>query len=324
MKRIAHRIGRLLFVVLGGLLAPAAWAATELAPGVTLLPGHFEAGEQPDGNSVILRGKDGLVIFDTGRHPAHTQGILDFAHAAHLPVVAIVNSHWHLDHIGGNAMLRQAFPQVRIYASAALGAARSGFLARYRAQLEEQIGRTSDAAQQAKWRAEIALIDAGDALAPDEVVTAPVARSLAGRPVRLGLEDHAVTAGDVWLFDAETRVLAVGDLVTLPVPFLDTACAARWEKALDRLAAMNFVLLVPGHGSPMDHAQLDVYRRAFANLRACAATAATPTACAAGWQRDAHDLLAGEAPAFVASLAEYYVTNSLRADAKHTAALCGP
>ena len=51
---------------------------TELAPGVDLLPGRFVKGTQPDGNTVILRGRTGLVVVDTGRHPEHTQGVIDF------------------------------------------------------------------------------------------------------------------------------------------------------------------------------------------------------------------------------------------------------
>ena len=126
---------------------------TELAPGVNLLPGRFVKGTQPDGNTVILRGRTGLVVVDTGRHPEHTQGVIDFANAAHLPVVAIVNSHWHLDHLGGNAMLRKAFPGVRVYASAAFADARNGFLASYRGQLEDMVHKTPDPAAQKPWLA---------------------------------------------------------------------------------------------------------------------------------------------------------------------------
>jgi len=296
---------------------------TELAPGVDLLPGRFVKGTQPDGNTVILRGRTGLVVVDTGRHPEHTQGVIDFANTAHLPVVAIVNSHWHLDHLGGNAMLRKAFPDVRVYASAAFADARKGFLASYRAQLEDMVRKTPDPAAQKPWLAEIALINAGDALAPDEIVATSGERTLAGRRLRLELEDHAVTAGDLWVFDKATRVLVAGDLVTLPVPFLDTACPERWKAALDRLAKTDFVLLVPGHGAPMHRHQFEVYRKAFDSLLKCAASSQRKTSCIAGWMHDAGPLLTGEDPAFVRSLLDYYVDNSLRGDASRRTTLCG-
>src|SRR6186997_570405 len=90
---------------------------SELAPGITLLPGHFVPGTQPDGNTIIFCAPDGLIVMDTGRHAEHTQAIIDFAKGSGLPVKAIINSHWHLDHIGGNPKLRAQFPGVRVYAS---------------------------------------------------------------------------------------------------------------------------------------------------------------------------------------------------------------
>jgi len=79
----------------------AALAGEPVAPDVALLQGAFVAGQQPDGNTLLLRGRDGVVVFDTGRHVTHVQRIIDAARGARLPVVAIVNSHWHLDHVSG-------------------------------------------------------------------------------------------------------------------------------------------------------------------------------------------------------------------------------
>ncbi len=299
----------------------AAPGATPIAPGVHLLPGHFVPGAQPDGNSVLIEGPGGLVVVDTGRHPQHADALVAFARAAGKPVRAVVNTHWHLDHVGGNPRLRGAFPGVRVHASGALQEARGGFLAEYRKQLEQLIASTKDAEAQATFRAELALIDAGDALAPDEVVRAAGAVTLAGRRLRLGLETHAVTAGDVWLFDPATRVLVAGDLVTLPVPFLDTACPRRWNDALARLAREDFAILLPGHGPPLDRAQFDAYRSAFGRLLACAAAPGPDTACIEGWIADAGALIAERDRPFARQLMAYYVA-VLRDPAK-AAKLCG-
>src|SRR5262249_301663 len=145
----------------------------------------------------------------------------------------------------------------------------------------------------------------------------------AGGPCGAPLGTHPATAGDVWLFDPATKTLIAGDLVTLPVPFLDTACPERWAKALDGLAATGFTVLVPGHGEPMVPADFATYRTAFANLLACGASARDKADCVAGWQKDAAPLLAGADAKFVAMLADYYVETALRGDAKQRAALCG-
>jgi glyoxylase-like metal-dependent hydrolase (beta-lactamase superfamily II) len=310
-------------LLIGFLLAGSAQAASTIAPGVDVVPGTFVAGTQPDGNSVIFSGRDGLVVFDTGRHPEHTQKIVDFATAAKKPVVAIVNSHWHLDHVGGNVRLRKQYPDARVYASGAIDDALHGFLASYRTQLEDAIAKAGDdAAKTAPWRAEIALIDAGASLVPDERIVEGGSRTIAGRAFRIGYENHAVTAGDVWLYDPATRVLVSGDLVTLPAPLFDTACPERWSAALGRLAAVDFKTLVPGHGAAMRKSDLAIYRHAFDALLACGASSQPKQACIDGWMHDAAPLIPASDEKLARSLLDYYVDQSLRGDAQKRDKLC--
>jgi glyoxylase-like metal-dependent hydrolase (beta-lactamase superfamily II) len=310
-------------LLIGFLLAGSAQAASTIAPGVDVVPGTFVAGTQPDGNSVIFSGRDGLVVFDTGRHPEHTQKIVDFATAAKKPVVAIVNSHWHLDHVGGNVRLRKQYPDARVYASGAIDDALHGFLASYRTQLEDAIAKAGDdAAKTAPWRAEIALIDAGSSLAPDERIVEGGLRKIAGHRFRVGYESRAVTAGDVWLYDPATRVLVSGDLVTLPAPLFDTACPERWSAALGRLAAVDFKTLVPGHGAAMRKSDLAIYRHAFDALLACSASSQPKQACIDGWMHDAAPLIPASDEKLARSLLDYYVDQSLRGDAQKRDKLC--
>ena len=294
-------------------LAGSTFAATTIVPGIDLVPGEFIPNHQPDGNSIIFHAPDGLIVMDTGRHAAHTQQILDYAQQAKLPIKAVINSHWHLDHIGGNPRIRAAYPQVRIYASSALDGALKGFLADYRKYLVDAIAKAGDDTRQSL-RDELAIIDAGPALAPDEVVTKTSTQVIAGRKLELHLEKDSVTAGDVWVFDPTTRVLAAGDLVTLPVPFLDTACPAHWKSALDNLARSNFKILVPGHGDPMQRKEFETYRGAYANLLACSTSTKSKNECVDGWVRDAGALIADKDRAFAKSLMDYYVDDSLRAE----------
>lgn len=299
--------------LLAACAAVAPCRAEEVVDGIHLLPGRFVRGSQPDGNTVILEAPAGLIVVDTGRHPAHTQAILDFADRAQAPVAAIVNTHWHLDHLGGNPRVRRAHPGVLVWASDALAGARAGFLVDYRAYLEGTLAQSDlDTITAAAMRAELAILDEGDALAPDVIVAAPGARTIAGRELVLGLETRAVTAGDVWLFDPATRVLIAGDLVTLPVPLPDTACPRRWQAALGRLAEVDYELLVPGHGPVMTRDDFARYRTAFGNLLDRAAADSSSTACADGWLHDIGPLVPADEHAFARALLDYYVDNHLR------------
>jgi len=334
-RRVGRNLAELALALAASLAAAEAWAAppadgapavaqppgTAIAPDVNLIRGRFVPNEQPDGNSVVIRAPGGLVVVDTGRHPEHTQAVLDFAKAARVPIVAVVNTHWHLDHVGGNPLVKRAYPQVRVYASDAIREALSGFLADYRKQLQSMIAKSKDPEAQKPWRAEIALIDAGPALWPDVRIGATVEPLIRGRKLRIGYAPNAVTAGDLWVFDVNARVLVAGDLVTLPVPFLDTACPAGWQKALGEIAKLDFQTLVPGHGEPMTRADLETYRSAFDGLLACAASSRPPSDCIDGWQKDAAPLLKADDPTFVRSLVGYYV-DLLRKDPARIARLC--
>lgn len=306
-------------------LSPAiALASTTvaLAPGVTLVPGHAEAGQQPDGNSVLIATRAGYVVVDTGRRATHAQKLVDFAREDGEPIVAVVNTHWHLDHVSGNPIVRAAFPEARVYASDAIEAAMDGFLATYRKQLESEVAKAPDAPASAGYRDEIARIDAGHALFPDEVLAGDRDEKIGGRRIDLHVVGPAATAGDTWLFDRESRVLVAGDLVTLPAPFLDTACPSGWQRALDVLAKQPFDVLVPGHGAPMKHAAFERYRSAFGALLACGASDAPAAQCIDGWLAGVGDLVPDRDREYAKALLGYYVAQTLRGDAARSRELC--
>lgn len=293
---------------------PGSLPARRIAPGITMIPGVFVAGRQPDGNSIIIAGRGGLIVFDTGRHRAHTRRILDTARADHRPIVAVVNSHWHLDHVSGNPVLRAAYPKLTVYASHAIEGALTGFLADSRKQAQALIDKHAIPADQIDdVKADMVTFDNGHALLPDHFVEHDEDLVLAGRDVHLGLSRNAATAGDVWLLDKKTHVLLSGDLVTMPAPLLDTACADNWSRQLARLDAVDFRLLVPGHGAPMDHATLHRYRRAFDALLVCAAGKESNDACINGWLRDTGDLVTPTDRKLARGLLGYYLTQMLRA-----------
>ena len=284
-----------------------------IAEHVYLLPGEFEPGKQPDGNSVLFRGPAGWIVFDTGRHAAHTLRIQDFVRSFGERIDSIVNSHWHLDHVGGNARIRFKNPSVRVYASAGIEQAMGSWLANYREQLEQLIASPKvSAADKGNYRSEIALIDNGSKLFPDVRISGTRNWRIAERRVRLGLETDAVTAGDVWLYDRRSRILAAGDLVTLPVPFLDTACPSRWSASLAGLEDLPFQRLVPGHGPILDREGFTRYRKAFDALLTCAAGEQSAAECIDGWMEQVADWVPVPEREPARDMLQFYFDSALR------------
>ena len=284
------------------LLAGSAAAQTEplvppqpqaVARGVWIIGEGIRPNRQPDGNTVMFAASPhDLVVMDTGRHAWRRRAILDFAAGHQSRIIAIVNSHWHLDHVSGNPELKRAFPGARVYASLAIDEALTGFLARSVRDSQAYLTPGKLPAElQEDIRNDNASIANGEALKPDVPIDVSRAVRFRRLTLRVNLARNAATAGDVWVYDAASRVVAVGDLVTLPAPFLDTACPEGWSRALDEIWATPFTLLAPGHGPVMNRAQFALYRSAFNALIDCAKSTAPAAGCAAAWVHAVEPLL---------------------------------
>ncbi|MBV8687496.1 MAG: MBL fold metallo-hydrolase [Alphaproteobacteria bacterium] len=300
-------------------------AAAPPRPSFTLIEGGFEPGRQPDGNSIFLDAPRGLILVDTGRHPEHQARLLAFARASGKPVVAIVNTHWHLDHSGGDAALRAAFPAAPLYASSAVEGALAAFFPASRAEAEAYLasGRASPQ-EAADIRLDLARIASPAALRPSRPVAGRHVVDLGGRRIELRLARFAATEGDVWLVDRRAGLVVAGDLVVAPVPFLDTACPEGWRRALDAIAETRFRTLLPGHGAAMTRSDFLLWRRAFGRLLDCAGSLAPAAACADGWLRDAARFVPAGAEARVRGLLAYYLAARLRAAPAERARYCRP
>ncbi|KEF34210.1 beta-lactamase [Deinococcus sp. RL] len=80
-----------------------------LGPGVFFLPGAV--------NSVAIAGPGGnALLVDTGLDESHARRLLRALAGAGLTPSAILNTHSHADHHGGNAFLLSRFPELPVYA----------------------------------------------------------------------------------------------------------------------------------------------------------------------------------------------------------------
>jgi glyoxylase-like metal-dependent hydrolase (beta-lactamase superfamily II) len=293
-------------------LAISAPPSREIAPGVTLVPGAMLPERGPDGNTVIFDAPEGLVVVDTGRHAWHSEAILAYAKSRGRPIAAIVNTHWHLDHTSGNGRIRAEFPQARVHATGAVDGvlADGGFLVR---NLESAKAMLDDPklseVQKEEVRIFIATMEEQDVLRPQVIVREAGEARLAGRSFDFRLTNGAVTDADLWFFDPASGVAVIGDLVTFPAPFFETACPADWRRSLDEVWAQPFRIAIAGHGEPMDRRQFDAWRGGFNAFMDCVEGASEAGQCAAAWAEVATPLMGGGEAARreARGYAEYYV-----------------
>jgi glyoxylase-like metal-dependent hydrolase (beta-lactamase superfamily II) len=238
------------------------------------------------GNSVVIIGDDGVLVFDTGNIPSSTRRqIAEIRRLTSQPVRYVVNSHWHPDHNLGNSEYRAAFPGVRIIGTSAT---RAGILERVPGYFGQMKGfaptdslmrlrlstgkmrdgtpmpdnvRTMWTLVTRDYREFMPEVLTARPLAPDLVFDDSLTLMLGKRVVKLVRPGRGNTAGDAYVYVPDAGVLLTGDLVTFPCPFPSTAYFGEWVTALDRLKALGAATLVPGHGEVQhDYAYVDLVR----------------------------------------------------------------
>lgn len=256
---------------------PWSYQRTEVARGVHVFAEPFGTAVV-SGNIVAIVGEEAVAIVDSGHHPRLTRAIArEVRELTGKPVRYLVNTHWHNDHVAGNAEMAAAFPGLTIVAHAFTSAMMDKTVRAYQGPncvpfLREQSkplrellasGKGQDGAPLAearRKRLEVFLREAEAAQAEcaefryrgvDATFTDRMTLRLGNRDVELVHPGRANTAGDVIAWVPDAKVVAVGDIVVHPFPFATQSYVSEWAAALRRIEAMPFEVLVPGHGPVM-------------------------------------------------------------------------
>ena len=226
-------------------------------------------------NAMVLIGERDVLVVDSHVTPAAAEALL-----ASLPVITdkpvryLVNSHYHFDHAHGN----QAFPEgVEIIGHSFTRAKLSGEIGNvleestFRsfsdgvptlvANLERQVAAENDPARKAELQ-ERHRVQRDYMNAIGEVVPTPpnitletemtlfqlVARG--SREIRLLHLGRAHTGGDVVIYLPRERVVFTGDVMLPGLSYMGDGHVNEWPATLEALKALDFDVLLPGHGPP--------------------------------------------------------------------------
>jgi cyclase len=203
-------------------------------------------------NSVVVLGQDGVLVVDSGAGPNEARVLLAaIRRISDQPVRWVIDTHFHFDHAFGN----EAFPDASIVAHEATrellgrdGLTLSGYVAGLPAQIEKarRDSAPSAAALEAYQKELAALVPTG----PDLTFSERLTLWLGGREVRLLHLGRGHTAGDVVVHLPQERVVCTGDLFNGYIGYMGDAYVDEWADTLERLAALDFETVVPGHGTP--------------------------------------------------------------------------
>ena len=266
---------------------------TELAPGVWEIRHADPLPGWVLGNTLVVIGSEGVLVVDACNvvWDAETD-IAQIREWTDLPVRWLLNTHWHSDHNGGNHSYRQAFPGVQILATSETKRRMDGVAVTLPAEIladtgplrrerEEALasGKGADGqplaeADVARLKQELADYTRVEAGAKSWVYQGPTCTfedgltlDLGGREVRVEWLGRGNTGGDAIAWLPKERILATGDLVVHPVPFIFDGYPKEWARTLDRLIALEARIIVPGHGEILrDDAYLRLLRDLFTTV----------------------------------------------------------
>jgi len=192
-------------------------------------------------NCYLVREDDGFTLIDTAWPSSQAQAIIQEANKLGLPIVRIVLTHAHLDHVGSLDALHDALPNAQVAISERDARFLSGDQSLDPSEPQEHL-RGSYTVCQTK---PALLLHEGDRVGSLEVIATP--GHTPGQLAFLDTRDRAVIVGDAFQTLGGVAVAGTVELL-FPLPALAT-----WHKGLAlesarKLLALQPSLLAVGHG----------------------------------------------------------------------------
>ncbi|HSQ61214.1 MAG TPA: MBL fold metallo-hydrolase, partial [Acidobacteriota bacterium] len=212
----------------------------EVADGVHVIRHKDGPDTNPQGNTTVVIGDREVLVIDSGYLPSSArEDIAQIRTWSDKPVRYLVNTHWHPDHVRGNAAYAEAFPGISIVGHTTTPELEEGFdvpnLARYRARVSALEGRLKrgkgddgkklrDADRRATTeelagrRAALQEFERYEPRYPQVTFSNAMTIDLGNRVVELRFLGRGHSSGDIVAYLPRERVLVTGDLVASPVP----------------------------------------------------------------------------------------------------------
>ena len=226
------------------------------------------------GNALFVINDNDVVVVDTALLPSTARVMAaELRKLTPKPVSYVINTHWHDDHHGGNAVYRELWPDVRIVGHRET---RSDIIEKtYRVRPKTLSDTLAAADRYKRWAAsgkddegkvlderrrtragEIAVLDRAivpelrtiQEAPPDVTFTDQLVLYRGGRTIEVRWLGLANTRGDTVVVLPRERIAASGDLVVHPIPFMFGSYHEEWVKTLDALDGLPVDTFLPGHG----------------------------------------------------------------------------
>jgi cyclase len=203
------------------------------------------------GNIGLAVGDDAVFVIDDQYAPLTRKILAAIATITPKPVRFVVNTHWHMDHVGGNETLGQEGALIYAHENVRRRMSVEGFIEAMNAHVPAS--------------PKVAL--------PVVTFTDAVTFHINGDSVRVVHVPPAHTDGDAIIHFTKANVIHMGDTFhNAGLPFADLSSGGSLQgfiTAADKVLAMSNAetKIIPGHGPLADRARLKMYRDMVIALR---------------------------------------------------------
>jgi glyoxylase-like metal-dependent hydrolase (beta-lactamase superfamily II) len=287
---VDHRDGSVLAAVQsGGAPARKAYRFEKLAEGVFFATGTGVMTTMS--NAMVIVNADHTMLVDTSVTPAAARALVAQIkeEITPKPIKYVFNSHYHFDHAHGNQIfgddveiIGHEFIRKLHLTNVIQQRTNRSFtevLPNQIAQMKQRIAQTTDPKERATLESGLSVTEA-HAKAVQEVVPKPpnvtftdtMVIHKGGREVQLLFLGRGHTGGDTMVFLPAERIVFTGDFFEgRPgagiLSYFGDAFIDEWPASLERLKAIQFDTIVPGHGLPLrERQQIDDFQNYIREL----------------------------------------------------------
>lgn len=261
----------------------------KIAPGV-----HAWIGAGGDSNAGAIETRDGLVVIDAQQNRALGEKFCDALKASiGAPVRAVVNTHFHLDHVAGNVAFAGApivaHDKTRQLLESELGPMRpqgievSDMMAKIRMFFGGNFEQLVPEGERQWFIDRVGASKPLTILGPTDTFTDRREFELPSDRLHLEYWGPAHCDGDLVIYLEKAGVVFMGDLFFHGrFPWFGDCDLNGWITTLDRVLRMDMIAVIPGHGVPATLKELGQFRNLLAAVRD-----AGDRAIKSGWSEDA-------------------------------------
>ncbi len=225
-------------------------------------------------NIVVIVNENDLLVVDSGLLPdAANEAIKEIREISSKPIRNLVNTHWHGDHWQGNEAFEKAYPRIQFIATEqgkksieenGLVWAKKLYIKYFELSIANYDKAIAEKSLDGKTLSDVELADLKTATAqfrqdlegirrlkpvlPNITFSDKLVITKGSREIQLLYLGIGNTSGDAVVYLPKEKIVIAGDLVVHPSPYESGMFSPEWLETSQKLAALDFEILIPGHG----------------------------------------------------------------------------